>query len=280
MTVAGYALLTFALYLLLTFVYHWSMAWLAHRWGIAVELVRVGFGKRLCGWQGRHWAYEVGVLLWGGFTKFKGEEQPAEADQEPPVAAGSFQTAAAGRRLGVALTGPAVLIAIGLVCLALPVEAGDTRLMATTPDKGRVKPSALGGLLIEDGRPSWSDQWHLVQDTTGEFLYRLVTFQSLEGWGVWFGGCVTAGAVAEQSTWSWVSLMGALALFLGVMNLVPVPGLNGFHAFAHSYAWLRGRELPEAVWAGGALIGMLFLMTVLLRCLALDAAWVWHLVVG
>jgi membrane-associated protease RseP (regulator of RpoE activity) len=280
MTTVVFAVLTLAVMMALNFTYCWSMAWLGNRVGIAIDVVSVGLGKPIVRWQGARWPYQIGWIPLGGYTKFRGEVEAPQSIHNAGQSEVGFNTVPALYRRTIVLTGPLVVVVIGLGVLALPVAAEAPALIATTPEDAQVKPSGIGDLKVAPAPVTWDAQFRLFRDTAGNYVYRLLTFQSLEGWSGPVGGCITCGIVAEQSIWCWVSLLGVLGVLLGVMNLLPIPAMNGFHAIGALGAAITGRRAPENVQVAMQLVGVLFTIVIGVRCLALDAVWVWHLIVG
>jgi regulator of sigma E protease len=65
------------------------------------------------------------------------------------------------------------------------------------------------------------------------------------------GGPVTiaqfAGASAEQGFISFVSFLAMISISLGLLNLLPIPVLDGGHLSLYLIEWLRGKPLSEGV---------------------------------
>lgn len=58
--------------------------------------------------------------------------------------------------------------------------------------------------------------------------------------------------------------MGVLSLNLGVINLLPIPMLDGGHVMFYAYEWIFGRPLPEAALSWFYRIGLFVLIFVML----------------
>jgi membrane-associated protease RseP (regulator of RpoE activity) len=83
----------------------------------------------------------------------------------------------------------------------------------------------------------------LFRRTTVELLLRLVTFRSVDGWGGAVAFVLTAGRAAAVSCMAWHSMIGVMFLSLGVFNLLPVPGSNGFSSPTLQVMAERSRNL-------------------------------------
>ncbi|WP_373740634.1 RIP metalloprotease RseP [Neisseria sp.] len=73
-----------------------------------------------------------------------------------------------------------------------------------------------------------------------------------------------AGKTAEQGWQSYVEFLALVSVSLGIMNLLPVPVLDGGHLVYYSVEWIMRRPLGERVQQMGMRIGlalMLMLMT-------------------
>ncbi|MDA3921464.1 MAG: RIP metalloprotease RseP [Salinisphaera sp.] len=74
-----------------------------------------------------------------------------------------------------------------------------------------------------------------------------------------------AGQTAQLGLVAFLSFMALISVSLAVLNLLPIPVLDGGHLLYYAIEWIRGRPLPEAVQSAGQQLGMvalLMLMTV------------------
>ena len=80
-------------------------------------------------------------------------------------------------------------------------------------------------------------------------------------------GPITIADYAGQSAqMGWVAYLGFLALIsisLGVLNLLPVPLLDGGHLLYYVAEWLKGSPVSEAAWEIGQKIGIALLGTLM-----------------
>ena len=68
------------------------------------------------------------------------------------------------------------------------------------------------------------------------------------------------------STWDWYSFLNILALLsvmLGVMNLIPIPALDGGHILFTLYEMVTGRKPSEKFLYITQMIGMLLLFALM-----------------
>lgn len=69
-----------------------------------------------------------------------------------------------------------------------------------------------------------------------------------------------AGQSAALGVAAYLNFLAIISLSLGVLNLLPVPVLDGGHFLYHMAEFLRGRPLPESVQSAGQRIGLALLL--------------------
>ena len=69
-----------------------------------------------------------------------------------------------------------------------------------------------------------------------------------------------AGQSARLGAAQFLSFLGLVSLSLGLLNLLPVPVLDGGHLLYYSAEWVRGRPLPERLRALGQQLGLVALL--------------------
>jgi regulator of sigma E protease len=77
-----------------------------------------------------------------------------------------------------------------------------------------------------------------------------------------------SGQVAELGTASLISFIAVLSVNLGLINLFPIPVLDGGHLVFYLFEFLRGRPLPQRAQEYGFRAGLAFL-----ACLFVFATW-------
>jgi regulator of sigma E protease len=170
--------------------------------------------------------------------------------------------------------------------MAVTVErAGELRELQVTPDTARVGGDTLGRVGLAPQPDAVWTAAHTQPHSTGpadalvEAVLRTwdTSLFSLRMLGGMLTGSVSAsnlsGPVAiadfagQSARMGWVSFVGFLALMsisLGVLNLLPVPVLDGGHIMYHLAEAVIGRPLPERVMAVGQRIGMAALAALML----------------
>jgi regulator of sigma E protease len=79
-----------------------------------------------------------------------------------------------------------------------------------------------------------------------------------------------AGASAQSGIGDFLNFLAYLSISLGVLNLLPIPVLDGGHLLFYLVEWVRGRPLPERVQAWGMQIGISMIVGVMLLALVND----------
>jgi hypothetical protein len=85
------------------------------------------------------------------------------------------------------LTGPATNIAIGFVLLLIPVAVAAPQTVVGRQAVFPVEPRAVPKLGLSNQTTTWTGQEQFFRDTLVEFWKRLVTFESMTGWGTFVG---------------------------------------------------------------------------------------------
>ncbi len=81
-----------------------------------------------------------------------------------------------------------------------------------------------------------------------------------------------AGASAENGLRSFLNFMAYLSISLGVLNLLPVPVLDGGHLLFYLVEWVRGRPVSERIQGLGMQIGIALVVCVMLLAVFNDLA--------
>src|SRR5262249_51161177 len=128
------------------------------------------------------------------------------------------------------------------------------------------------GLTVAQQTTTWDGQWGLFRSTFAEFFLRVVSFQSLKGWGGFLGWHSTLGSVGLYSREAWLSCFGVTVFGLGVINLLPIPTLNGGHLFLLLLEPTLGKHY-ESIQVKAAYVGFAIVLIGLMRVLIADYFW-------
>jgi len=79
-----------------------------------------------------------------------------------------------------------------------------------------------------------------------------------------------AGASAQSGVGDFLNFLAYLSISLGVLNLLPIPVLDGGHLLFYMVEWVRGRPLSDRVQGWGVQIGISLVVGVMLLALVND----------
>jgi len=79
-----------------------------------------------------------------------------------------------------------------------------------------------------------------------------------------------AGASAQSGLGDFLNFLAYLSISLGVLNLLPIPVLDGGHLLFYLVEWVRGRPLSDRVQGWGVQIGISLVIGVMLLALVND----------
>ena len=204
------------------------------------------------------------------------EDSPAEAAGLQPK---DRVVAVAGEPVSDWRSFVAAVQAAGGERLSLTVERrGQSRTVTVRPrlEAGRgflgvgpayaVQRWGVGAALGEAFTATW-DKTLMTFGLVRKMLQGLVSTRNLSG-------PITIAKVAGDSAKSGVeAFLGFLALLsvsLAVLNLLPVPVLDGGHVVLHLLEWLRGKPLPERLQALGVQVGLMLVVSLMALALYND----------
>lgn len=104
-------------------------------------------------------------------------------------------------------------------------------------------------------------------DTFANYLLqmKLIFSPSTKGYES-LGGFITIGSIFSTE-WNWLqfwNITAFLSIVLAVMNILPIPALDGGHVVFLLYEMVTGRQLPDKVLEVAQYIGMILLFTLLI----------------
>ncbi|MEM6926934.1 MAG: site-2 protease family protein, partial [Myxococcota bacterium] len=80
----------------------------------------------------------------------------------------------------------------------------------------------------------------------------------------------TAGYAAEQGIFQFARMMGIISFSLGIVNLLPIPVLDGGQILFYAIEGIRGRPLPLVLRERIQMVGVLFLASLMVVVFVLD----------
>lgn len=221
-----------------------SSAFLGVLLGTRVQEVSVGFGPSIWYCTIRGIRFNLGLIPFGGYTRFlnedtdDGESQDLLEDEVP------FQKLPIISRVGIILSGPLVFLGIGFLFLALAQSLPDSEVVIASNSAFPIEPRAVPDLSVKPQQATTASQITLLFSTILKFFWLAISMQSLQGWGGLLGLTATCGGAGAVSTGAWFTCLGVIIFGFGVINLFPIPVYNGGHLLLLAWEGLRG-EMPE-----------------------------------
>ncbi|MBE7373661.1 RIP metalloprotease RseP [Pseudomonas lopnurensis] len=189
-------------------------------------------------------------------------QQVIDAVKVLPGEAASLSIERAGQRLEVSLT----LASRGegeerRGYLGAGVEAGEWPAQM-------LREVSFGPLeaVVEGLRRTWTMSL-LTLDSLKKMLFGELSVKNLSGP---ITIAKVAGASAQSGLGDFLNFLAYLSISLGVLNLLPIPVLDGGHLLFYLVEWVRGRPLSERVQGWGVQIGISLVVGVMLLALVND----------
>ena len=114
--------------------------------------------------------------------------------------------------------------------------------------------------------------WQFTVSTISGLWGMLVGTVSSDNLGGPIAIAQLAGDSAQQGVITFISFLAMISISLGILNLLPVPVLDGGHLLMYFFEWLRGKPLPESVQAQGQKIGLFLILLLMIFAFTNDIA--------
>ncbi len=131
-------------------------------------------------------------------------------------------------------------------------------IAVTGPSVSRVYP--IGQAFTRACDQTWQLSTYIVDTLSHLVIGQRDPSKTLGGPGLIFGQLKQA---AEQGILPLLRQIGILSISLGILNLVPIPILDGGQIFMYVAEWLRGRPLPQRVRERAQQIGIISVVLLL-----------------
>jgi len=146
--------------------------------------------------------------------------------------------------------------------LIKPKKPGDMSagLLGVSSGELATVPVGLGGALLD----GLAQSWFMITAILGALGHIVGTGEGLRELGGPISIFAQSGKVADLGLVSFVNFIAGLSVNLGLMNLLPIPILDGGHLVFYAAEAVRGRPLPARAMdygyrVGFAIIGTLFI---------------------
>ena len=159
----------------------------------------------------------------------------------------------------------------------LAVDLTPERDASAQPAVGRIgaavapDPALQAKMTVLVQRAPWpalqegvSQTWRLSRMTVTMLAHMLTGSASTKGVGGPLQIASAAGETVRMGLVPFLGFLGVISVSLGVLNLLPVPVLDGGHLLYYSFELVTGRPLPDRLMAAGMQVGALMLAMLML----------------
>lgn len=119
---------------------------------------------------------------------------------------------------------------------------------------------------------AFSQTWQFSVTTLSGLWGMLVGTVSSDNLGGPIAIAQFAGDSAQQGLIAFISFMAMISISLGILNLLPVPVLDGGHLLMYFFEWVRGKPLPESIQIQGQKIGLFLILLLMVFAFTNDIA--------
>jgi regulator of sigma E protease len=274
---------------------------LVARWcGIRVLVFSIGFGPELVGFNDRHGTrWKISAVPLGGYVKFFGDDNAASVPDANAIAAMkpderkvSFFHKSVGARIAVVAAGPIAnfLLAIAIFATIFTIY-GKQEITARVANivAGSAAEAAgfkLGDLVLSiNGRAieTFRDMQEIVSlnadepldflvDRGGAQVKLIVGRASTQELGGPLRIAQMSGQAASLGFTFLMNFAGLISVSIGLLNLFPIPLLDGGHLLFYTIEALRGRPLSERVQEVGFRIGFAIIVMLMIFTVWIDVS--------
>ena len=289
------------LILVVVFIHEYGHYYFAKKYGVGVTDFSIGFGQEIFGWNdksGTRW--KICWIPLGGYVKFFGDRNVfSQADQEELLKKYNkedqeklFVTKPLYQRSLIVFGGPLANFLLAIVIfLSIYMFVGKDFTPAVIDEVLKDSPAEAAGLMkndiileIDDNKVesildvskyiAMSTSAQALIHSVGEVYF--VTTSSLKylasmligkGDSSQLGGPIRiakiSGQVAEFGIIPFLSMMAYISISLGLINLFPIPMLDGGHLMFYGFEKVLGRPLSQKTQEGFFRIGMFLLLSLM-----------------
>lgn len=140
-----------------------------------------------------------------------------------------------------------------------------------------IRDATVGVGVLEAFSGGVSQTWYVVAQT-GSYVAQIVTGrQSPDQLHGIIGIAAVSYEAARVGFVTLLGLAGLMSVSIGLVNLLPIPVLDGGHLLYYGFEAVRGKPLGERAQEVGFRIGLAFVLSLLLLSLFNDRSYVFHL---
>ena len=275
---------------LLVFVHEWGH-YLAARWNdVRVEVFSIGFGPEMFGWTDRNGTrWKISLVPLGGYVKMFSDLNPASQPDQKLICQMSEEDKKVSlfhktvwQRIAVSAAGPLANYLFAVLIFGTLYIFSGQKILSELAKIGQVMPESAaehvglqpGDLVLDvNGKAlkTFYDQvkhspltayFHAIKDVydvSARMLVHLgqmiVGKRSADALSGPVGIAALTGEVARKSITDLIWLAALLSINLGLINLFPVPVLDGGHLLFYFMEAIRGKPVSEKIQESGYRIG-------------------------
>ncbi len=260
----------------LVFIHEWGHFIAAKKSGVKVEEFAIGLGRRLWSKKVGETEYRFNLVPFGGYVRMLGEE---EGSDDPR----SFGRAPLFKRIWITLNGIFMNLLFTVFAFTVLFAVGHMVTIQTTGDKIVPVPQeqaySLGDSLVSAVKETWNVSALSLQklsELPATILKDKKIPDSVSGP---LGIAQVTHYVLPNGFWAILRFAAIISLSLGVMNLLPLPALDGgrfLFQIIELLCWPFGIKVNETIEQYIHGIGFLFLIVLLLLISGNDAWRLWQ----
>ena len=254
------------------FVHELGHYLMAKSLGIPVSVFSIGFGPKLLGFHalGTHW--KICLIPLGGYVKMQGDYENKAEDPN------SFWGCHPWKRIAIAIAGPVVNLLLPLLLFfgyywgqKVEVEHYYPRGTIIKVHVVDAKTAAKASYLMTE------NMYTALGRAVGHIKKQGIKKEDLGGPVAIYQETQKAAKRSEK-TKDWGFLIQWIAFFsinLGIMNLLPVPLLDGGHVMLSSYEVVTRKRISLSVRGKLHFVGLLFVMSLMAFAIYSDVVRLW-----
>ncbi len=215
--------------------------------GIYVEEFSIGMGPKVFSWGKGETVYSIRAFPIGGFVKMVGEDEASDNER-------AFCNKSILSRMAVTFAGPAMNFVFAIIFFMIAFmyfgsPASNGLIGQVYPDY----PAAVAGLRAGD-----------VLVTLDDTLWQMISGQMAVEVAGPVGMVSMVGEYADVGLMYLFLFAGVLSVNLGVMNLLPIPALDGSRLVFLLVEAIRRKPIDRDKEAMVNFVGFVLLMTLML----------------
>ena len=154
----------------------------------------------------------------------------------------------------------------------LPLRDGDfeTRWLIGLSGGLFFEPQTSSPDIATTVRYAWGQLWYIAKVSVSGMWHMLTGEISTCNLSSPVGIAQTSGEMAAQGIVTYIQFLGLLSTAIGLLNLVPIPILDGGHLVFHAYEAVSGRKPSDSALRILTMIGLVLILTMMFLALAND----------